>query len=439
MTGTPATASQWNGLNPGRARRTATTWPLTLCAWAALITLFLISNLMMARLGLAYETTGGAQWEKISPATYFAIAGLFGLLVARPDLAALADEIVRRHKGLIVFFIGWAMLFAYIVRFQGSPLTATFDTFLLPMALFLILPRTRGITQRRMALFIHAFMAANALLGFAEFAAGFRLTPIVAQGLEITSDYRSSALLGHPLNNAAITACYSLIVMLGGAKYLTPVWRTAALLLQLPALAVFGGRFATVAFLGFAAVIALHRLAQIFAGRKFSQTAAAAMLILVPLMLVGTSLLIAEGFLDKFLMRFVEDEGSAASRLIMFDLIGKIPFHDLLIGASPEVVATLQRTEGIAFGIESFWVGFIAYYGILISVPFFAGLVAFLVDLARQTSKGSAWTILLFILICSTSASLSGKTTSFGAFVALLMILMRPLLVAQAPPQRRQV
>ena len=278
-----------------------------------------------------------------------------------------------------------------------------------------------------MVLFLHAFMALNALLGMAEFATGFRLTPIVAQGLEITSDYRSTALLGHPLNNAAMVACYALILLLGGGRDLSPGWRTAALLLQLPALAVFGGRFATVAFLGFAAVIAVRHGAQILAGRKFSQNAAAAMLVILPLTIVGVILAFTEGFLDKFLMRFVEDEGSAASRLIMFDLVGKIPFHDLLIGANPDVVATLQRTEGIAFGIESFWVGFIAYYGILISVPFFVGLIAFLVSLARQTSRGSAWAILLFILICSTSASLSGKTMSFGQFVAMLLLLMRPL------------
>lgn len=427
MTAATAAGHRVNGLTPRRARSGALTWPLTLLAWGSVTTLFLISNLMMAALGLAYETPGGAQWEKIAPATYFAVAALFALLAARPNLAAFADEIVRRHKGLILFFFCWLGLFAYIVKFHGSPLTATFDTFLLPMALFLVLPRTPGKTQRRMALFLHAFMALNALLGFAEFATGFRLTPIVAQGLELTSDYRSSAFLGHPLNNAAMVACYGLILLLGGGRDLSPGWRTAAFLLQLPALAVFGGRFATVAFIGFAGIIALRHGAQILAGRKFSQTAAAAMLVVVPVMVIGAILLIAEGFLDKFIMRFVEDEGSAASRLIMFDLIGKIPFEDLLIGANPDVVATLQRTEGIAFGIESFWVGFIAYYGILISVPFFIGLIAFLTGLARQMARGSGWAILLFILICSTSASLSGKTLSFGEFVAMLLILMRPL------------
>ena len=121
-----ASASRINGLTPRRARARAATWPVTLLAFASVAALFFISNLTMAALGLAYETAGGAQWEKIAPGTYFAFAALLALLATRPSLAAFADEIVRRHKGLIVFFLCWLALFIYIVKFHGSPLTATF-------------------------------------------------------------------------------------------------------------------------------------------------------------------------------------------------------------------------------------------------------------------------------------------------------------------------
>lgn len=427
MTGAGASAARLNGLTPvRRATPSLSAGLVTLLLWSSLISLFAISNLMLAKFGFAYETSGGAAWQKIAPSTYCAVLGMALYIVTRPDLAAWLDMVVRRHKGLIVFFAAFLMLFIYIVKFQGAPLTATFDTFLAPMALFLLIDARNEKSKRRMALFLHIFMAVNALLGLAEFAAGFRLTPIVAQGLEITSDYRSTSLLGHPLNNAAVAAVYAFILMLGGGRDLSPGWRTAALLLQLPALAVFGGRFATVAFAGFGGVLALWGFAQILAGRRFSRAAAATALALVPVAVIGTVLLVSEGFLDKFLLRFVEDQGSAASRLVMFDLVGDIPFHDLLVGPDPAVVATMQRTYGIAFGIESFWVGFIAYYGILVSVPFFVGLFAFLADLKRQTIPGAAWASVLYILICSTSASLSGKTTGFGQFVVLALLLLRP-------------
>jgi hypothetical protein len=433
MTGAGATATRLNGLTPAsRGTRSLAAGVVTFLLWASLISLFAISNLMLARFGFAYETSGGAAWQKIAPSTYLAVLGMALYIVTRPDLAAWLDDVVKRHKGLIVFFAAFLLLFFYIVKFQGAPLTATFDTFLAPMALFLLINARSEKSKRRMALFLHIFMAVNALLGLAEFAIGFRLTPIVAQNIEITSDYRSSALLGHPLNNAAVASVYAFILMIGGGRDLTPGWRTIALLLQLPALAVFGGRFATVAFVGFGGAVALWGFAQILAGRRFSRLAAATALALIPVAVVSIILLVSEGFLDKFLMRFVDDQGSAASRLVMFDLVGDIPFHDLLIGADPQIVATMQRTYGIAFGIESFWVGFIAYYGILVSVPFFVGLIAFLADLRRQTIPGAVWASVLYILICSTSASLSGKTTGFGQFLVLAMLLLRPAVQSQA-------
>jgi hypothetical protein len=418
-------ASSWIKRPP--ARFVERTGPASVFAWASVAAVFLVSNLMLNALGIAYETSGGAQWQKIAPATYLAFIALLGVVVERRNVAALLDDIVRRHKGLIVFFCGWAILFAYIVLYQGPPLTATFDTFLLPMVLTIVLVRLAPATQRNMALFLHIFMALNALLGLAEFATGWRLTPLVAQGMELTSDYRSSAFLGHPLNNAIIVGSYALILIVGGARDLAPGWRAAAVLLQLLAMAVFGGRFATVLFLAFAAVISVRHVIAILSGRRFSVTAAAAVSFLAPLLLIGLTLLVTEGFLDKFLMRFVSDDGSAASRIKMFDLLARIPFHELLIGADPEVVATLQRTEGIAFGIESFWIAFIAYYGILVSIPIFIGLLAYFTDLWRMTRRGAFWPIVFFLAVCSTSASLSGKGTTLGQFAVLLLILMRPL------------
>ena len=416
------------------ARRGDSMAAASLLAWATLAALFLVSNLMLAMLGVAYETSGGAQWQKIAPATYLAFAALAAFLAAHRNLSALAGELVRRHKGFLLFAVTWAMLFAYVAFGHGAALTSTFDTFLLPMALFVLLPRLPQRTQRVLALSLHGFMALNALIGLAEFALGWRLTPLVAEGLELTSDYRSSALLGHPLNNAAMTAAYGIILMLGGGRDLRPGTRGALLLLQTLALAVFGGRFAAVLFLAAAAGIGGWNALGLLRGRRFPISAAAAAAFVVPVRVIGAAALVADGFLDKFIGRFVSDAGSAEARVRMFDLIARIPLHDLLVGADPDVVATLQRTEGIAFGIESFWIAFIAYYGILISVPFFIGLMAFLREIWRAASPAAIWPILFFLAVCSTSTSLASKTTAFGQFAALVLLLMRPALFARGRP-----
>jgi hypothetical protein len=141
---------------------------------------------------------------------------------------------------------------------------------------------------------------------------------------------------------------------------------------------------------------------------------------------VAGTFLLASGFFDQFALRILNDQGSADARISMLKLLGQMPLSALLFGASADYVATLQRLNGTEFGIECFWVAMIANYGVLICVPFFTGFVAFLFDMRRVTRAPSGWAILLFVAICSTSASLSGKTTAFAQFAAMLLLLLRP-------------
>ena len=418
-------------MNESPARRVGESAAALLAA-GAVLALFLISNLMLSLLGVSYDVSGGAQWQKIHPATYLALASLGFLALSRFDPVILVDEVVRHHKGLLVFFFAWLLLLGHIVFFVGSPITAVIDTFLLPMLMLVLLTRVSEGQASRLALFLHVAMAANAALGIWEFAGGFRVTPLIAQGVALTGDWRSTALLGHPLQNATITAVYAFILIQGGGRDLSGLLRPLAFLLQLAALAAFGGRAATAMFIAFGAVAAVVQVARIVQTRSITARGAATFALVLTVGIVAASLLVAGGYFDQFASRFVSDEGSFNARISMFKLLGEIPYSALLAGPSPEYVATLQRLEGIEFGIESFWVAMIANYGILISIPFFIGLTAFLFDLKRVTRSPSGWTILLFVAICSTSASLSGKTTGFAEFAVMLLLLLRP--VAERAP-----
>jgi hypothetical protein len=249
----------------------------------------------------------------------------------------------------------------------------------------------------------------------------------VAEGVTLAADWRSSALLGHPLQNALITAVYTLIMVQGGGRDLPRLLRLAIIVLQVAALVVFGGRVATVllaAFGGAALAVQLWRAVRL---RQLSSANAAIFAGATTAAIVGLILLVGGGFFDLFLQRFAQDQGSTEARFAMFDLLDHMPFFAVLFGSDPEHVATLQRLEGIEFGIESFWVAFVAFYGLVVSVPFFAGLVAFLFDLKRATRAPSGWAIFFFIAVCSTSLSLAGKTTSFAMFAAMLLLLLRPM------------
>jgi hypothetical protein len=392
--------------------------------WATMLAMFFLSHLMLEELGIPYESPGGSSLTKIHPATYLSLLAGVAFFILRGPVP-FTNEIIQRHKGWVVLGITWLMLFVYIVVFQGKPLTSTIDTFLLPMMLFLILPRLQDNWLRQMALFVHLAMAANALMGIAEFVGGFRLSPIMAEGIELTSDWRSSAFLGHPLTNALVTGTYAVALMLGGGRDL-PSWaRIPALGLQAFAMLAFGGRMAMALMAVYGAAWAGWHALNVLNGRRMSVNAAAAFVFVVPLVVIGFGLLIGDGFFDKFLMRFVEDEGSAASRLRMFDLLSQLSWEELFTGPDPIYVMQLQRLNGIAFGIESFWVGFVAYYGLLITIPFLIGMIAFWIDLGRSATWQGWWTILFFVAVCTTSASLSGKTTVIGILVVINLTMFR--------------
>lgn len=399
----------------------------------AVALLMLVSSMMLARLGIDYEVSGGSPLSKIHPATYATVFAFVLFLVARLDLFALLDDLIRRHWGTLVFAVTVMILLVQATLVLRVPAAGIIDTFILPILIFILLTRLTPGTLGRLGLMIHAVMAANAALALIELGTGLRLTPLVAAGVPLDGDWRSSALLGHPLANAIVTGAYLLILLSVGWRDLPRGLTALMVLLQVGAMVAFSGRAATVLLILFAIPAAFGAGMAGRGPRRIGMVEAAIALVVLGVAVVAALILATTGFFDRFLERFVDDQGSAETRLAMFSLLARIPLHELFFGPSPELVSTLQRLEGVEFGIESFWVAMFAYYGILASLPLFLGLLLFLLrDVRRAALPASIWTILYVIAVASTSASFSGKTTSLALLVAMVLVL------ARRPPNPRR-
>ncbi len=385
--------------------------------------LFGLSHLMLGWLGVRYEVPGGSVLEKVHPGTWLALLAFLIAMFASSDPLGRLERITRRHGGLIFFAGAWLVLLFHAVINLRLPFTPLIDSFLLPMLLLVLLDELDDRRTRRIALFIHAFMAINALLGIFEVASGWRLTPFVIGELNQGDDWRATALLGHPLNNAGLTAIYLLMLALGSAGLAAPL-RLALFVLNLAAMPAFGGRVALVLLLALLAFIGLARLARVLAGARFSARAASLALLLAPLGAVILVLALDAGLLDRFLQRFIDDKGSAQARLLMLELMRHVPDQELLWGPDAARVAALMKQQGLV-GLESFWVAFLLTYGAFASLVFFAGLLAFLHDLWRAIGPRMVPVIAFFLLEASTSVSLSAKTTSLGLLVLMAMTLLR--------------
>ena len=400
--------------------------------FASVLLLFLVSALTLNLWNINYETAGGTLFEKIHPATWCALAALFLLIVGSGAAADLPNAVARRNPGLLVFLAAFCVLFKHIVLAQRMPFTPIIDTFLAPMVLVLCIGCLPPHYRPSLALLIHAVLFANALLGLYEFVSGWRLTPFAAtaSGIEFETDWRASAFLGHPLTNAMTTGVYALVLAQGGGRDLPPLLRPAALVLQLLGMVAFGGRASLVILLALFVLVAMRGAFRAARGMRIDKLQMALVVVAIPVAVLLLDQAIASGFFDRLIERFVDDKGSAKARLVLVQIINQFSWSELLIGPDPDKLASLQTLEGVEFGIESFWIGFMLAYGLIASMIFFAGLGFYCRELLRETGSGTFLVLVFYFAVASTSVSISAKTLTLAQMTVMVLVLL---------PRRRAV
>jgi hypothetical protein len=384
-----------------------------------------VSAMVLLNFGFNYDDAGGSVFEKIHPGTFIALAVLVAALVAQGNPLTALIDIAEQNPGTTVFIAMIGVMISYSIAIVGMPFTAFFDTFLAPVVVFLLFKDMRDERAIRFVWLIHTMMTLNAIIGIGEFITGERLTPIIANGMIIDDDWRSSALLGHPLANASLTGAYLLAMAVGGADDLPKPIAALCFLVNAAAMVVFGGRASTVILLAILAVLAVIGGFRILRGGRFDKSTVLAALILIPIVAITIIMLAEAGFFARFLERFVDDKGSASTRVEMFELFRYLTWYEFLFVPDPDQITTLKRLYGLDFGIESFWVSFVLSYGIIPAIAFFASLFLFCRDLLREIRPGGIWVLIFFFLVASTSVSLSSKSTVFAVLVLLMLVMLR--------------
>jgi hypothetical protein len=393
-------------------------------ALAMVLVMMTISPMALSAMGWNYDApVGGAGPTRFHPVTYLAV--LLYLAIALRDGNPVASVITAfaRDYRLMLFFGAWALLFYHAVVNQKLPAASLIDTFLLPLMIVQAIRRLSPRTLAGMIMLVHVGFVANALLGIGEFLSGLRLTPYVAGGVLITDDWRSTALIGHPLGNALLTGCYTIILLLEGG-FLRGWQRLAMIGLQATAMIAFGGRASLVLLVLFLGVSGLRALFLFLAGQRLQLRHLTVLAFLIPLVICVIGVLFDVGFFDKFLLRFTEDKGSAQARIVMFELFRGFTLPELLLGPPQQNLGHLVHIYRLEFGIESLWIAFSLFYGIIPSVLFFAGLTFFLFAMTALCQK-RAWLVIgFFFIVNSTFLGIAGKTISFAMMCLLLLLLL---------------
>jgi hypothetical protein len=408
--------------------RTEPRRPLTrLLVILAMTALFAVSGGLLWVLGINYEGLSGSGASKIHPSTYLLIL-LFGwMMLTSGNVVGTLVDVAGRRPAAFFLLVATMVSFVQTVLRQGPGMAGLVDTFIPAGLAAMMMLRLSERNLRDIETVIHAVMTANAVMALVELASGHLFFPYRFDGAVFETDLRSSALQGHPLANALVTAPYALALVSGGGTLSGPV-RLGLFGLQCLALVAFGGRSGMVITLllgGGYLLLAAHRA---LAGGRVPLIAVAATALALTLLPVALGVLANEGFFTTLTSRFFEDGGSANARIKMFDIFGYLPASDILFGPDIGYIDSLRRINGLEWGIENPIVRTLLYQGLLITVLMTIAVTWFLWEIARHARRGIFLPMLGFVILLNTAESIGGKTTLLTKFAVMMICFYRPIL-----------
>jgi hypothetical protein len=387
--------------------------------------LFAVSGGVLWPLGINYEGVTGDAASKIHPFTYLTIL-VFGwhALGSRHVLDYIIRTIQRTPASLLLIVAGTA-LFCQIVARNGAGMAGAIDTYVGPGLLVMLLGWAGEKDLRKVEITLHLLMAVNALMALIEFATDTRFFPYRFDGELFPTDTRSTALQGHPLVNAIVTACYVLALFNGGRSIPSQL-KFPMIGLQLAALVTFGGRSEFVVTLLLGSFYLITRGKHLRRRPRVPLLGVAALVLIIflaPILVIPP--LSAGGFFDALLGRFGSDGGSANARLEMFDLFSRIPMRDLLIGPDLDLIDGLRRVSGLEWGIENPIVKTVLYQGMFTAILLTTAVVLFLREIAGRCQSGVWLPVLAFSILLMTAETIGGKTTVLAKFVVIVLSMYR--------------
>lgn len=383
---------------------------------AAIMSAFVFSPALYFRLGINYAGAGGSPLIKIHIALYLALVALVLTVLARGRLPFrdLPPASLFWPLGLVAY----SALQLLVLGRPVSGLLVTFGTPILLMYLLTQLSLARRVLLGRIVL---AFLLANALVGLAEALSGTTLLPRVAGTIVVTGDGRALGLVGHALTASFLSGC-ALLYLCHHALTAAPRIRVLlALGIHGAALIAFGGRLAliSVPLLLFVLIFLDRAALSQHSARYRVQLRVCALLLLA----LAAPLVLASGFADPVLARFVGDGGSMATRWAALRLVMDLTPEALFLGLDSGDRARLLARYNTPYGVESTWLGWLVDYGALISAALAAALFIILRTCLATGQRVHFYVTAFFLIIISGAQGLGAKSLLLAWVVVLLLTL----------------
>lgn len=400
-----------------------------LCAFGLLLRL-LLSAPTLQLLGSPYGDADGSGLAKIHPGNFFIYASFFVLLMQNHSPIGQLVRMARQQTAYLSLFFLYLILIAYWIFRGPKGVGVMLDQHLvMPMAVLVLCYAPRLWLGRILYGFVF-FATLNSLIGLGEAATHSRILPYDSSW-EVTkqSYFRASALMGHPLANAAFTSCGLFVVLAIRLPILFKIFLVTAMLASLIG---FGGRSSLglcvigLACLGIVAVYQKMRRGSLSVLQLISLILAC---LLVPLLCGGLLYGVLHSSVGERLMAYssLQDE-SAEVRLRSWQVFDYTTTPELIFGIDGDRVLQIGDHLGLinpTSDIENPWILIFLFLGGILFPLWLANLLWFMRSLLKGASPALVMAVLDYFLIASTSNSFARKDPVFIFLPALILVAKR--------------
>jgi|GEM_PF-3570218 len=382
----------------------------------------------LSRMGWIYHAASANPLTAIHPSTYLGIL-IYGLIALRHGnaLQKVMDDLTA-HYAILMFFLACIVVIALSFyannAFTNRNISTILDTHLSNIFIILIYLNISPSRRKILTNTLHVIMMINAIIGMLELKFG-SLAKITdgAPGFLADDDWRSSALMGHPLASATITACYIMALFLKADKNLNLIYRAFFIIIQILAMISFGGRTAALVILLFIICFLTFNFYLILLGKKIRIQNFYFYMLSFCIFSFAIYIFYSLNIIDLFIERFMDDQGSADARIKMFNLFSTLSEYDILFGASPGYVSQVIRLNGLNAGVENAVIMLIVMYGMLNTSILLTGLFFYMCFIYSLCERRSIILLGYFFTMNMVTVGFGSKNSMFCTFNILLLAL----------------
>jgi hypothetical protein len=376
-----------------------------------LIILLFLGAGILEMVGYKMGDLAKSNLTKIFPGSYFLI---FLFLTKLFNSPTNFYTIFKFNKTLSNYFIFILLIifYLYVVNYASS-ISFILDTLTIPFLFFLYLKSCNINIQKHIPLFALNLILLNSIVAIVERVSNFNFFPI-RQTFGV--QFRSTAFLGHPLNNGLITVAFILFLLIIDMKHLKKITYLFILVL---ALFCFGARGS---LLGSIIGIIILYILPIFISYKkyfYKINKTVTISIMIFLMVSFAYILLFTSFGERFRETSKDDRGSAKVRLKTLNLINIDNLSNYIWPISSNKTTELTKKAGVDV-IENFIIIWVFKFGLLFTIALFYLLIKFLIVNSQIKNKYYAVTVIfLFFGVAATNNSLGSNTNALSFFILL--------------------